>query len=152
MRQIVSSGILTFIAVIALAAIQFSLQPNLDRSVDWSVDQINCQQNDKVRITMTNLCPKKSVSFDANRTVWEVRKEGEIEPAYAETTTKKVEILPGNNYIWELPMKKLPQPGVYRLFPAYIEQDKKGRKGLWEEPLKRAICVSTPTKESPSKV
>lgn len=130
--------LITGIAVIALYAIS-RIMPNLTGLVDWSMDRVVCIQGEKVRITATNLCPNISVSFEAKRTLWEIRKEGEAKPVFSETSPVEIVIAKENNYSWELLTDNL-DPGIYRLFPSNPKEFE--RKGLWERPLKRAIVIT----------
>lgn len=130
--------LITGIAVIALYEIS-RITPNLTGLVDWSMDRVVCSQGEKVRITATNLRPNISVSFEANRTLWEIRKEGETKPVFSETSPVGIVIAKENNFSWELLTDKL-EPGIYRLFPSSPKEFKP--EGLWERPLKRAIVIS----------
>jgi membrane protein implicated in regulation of membrane protease activity len=118
----------TIIAAVSIYLINRH-QPNLERQVDWSLDRTTCALGEKIRITVTNLCPKDSVSFPKGN-IWVVRKEDGTKDVYSEPNPGIV-ISEGNNYSWELSTDKLKEPGIYRVFPAYVE--KKEKEGLWSE-------------------
>ena len=134
--------IITGIAIIALIEIN-KIKPNLTGLVDWSLDRVSCKQGEKLRITATSLCPDISVSYGANETLWEIRKEGETKPAFSKTSPVEIIIPKENNYSWELTTDKL-EPGIYRFFPSNPKgAESEGLpKGLWPKPLKRAIVIS----------
>lgn len=123
------------VAVLLICLIN-RIHPNSERQVDWSFDQTTCEKGEAIRIMATNLCPKEAVSFPKGKPVWVIRKEGETEDIHSEANHRGLVIEGGNNFSWEVSTDKL-EPGIYRVFPAYV-----GTGELWSEPLKRAIIVS----------
>jgi membrane protein implicated in regulation of membrane protease activity len=145
---LLATSVFTIITAVFIYLIN-RIQPNLERQVDWSFDQTTCELGEKVRITVTNLCPKKSVSFSKGKSVWVVRKEGGTEDIYSEPNPEGIVIAGGNNFSWEVSTDKLEGPGIYRVFPAKVIE-KNVTEGLWSEPLKRAIIVTL--RKSPEKL
>lgn len=143
-----ATSVFTIIAAVFICLIN-RIQPNLERQVDWSFDRTTCELGEKVRITVTNLCPENPVSFPKGKSAWVVRKEGRIEDIYPEPNPEGIVIAGGNNFSWELSTDKLKEPGIYRVFPAKVVE-KNVKEGLWSEPLKRAIIVTL--SKSPEKL
>lgn len=146
-----SIPIILFVVVTIIIVKIHAIQPDLTSIVDWSFDRTICEKGEKVIITVTNLCPNMPVTFEKNKPIWEIHKEGEPNPVIPAVTAPKesgLTITACNNYSWELSTENL-SPGIYRIYPYRIQEGElKGHR--WAAPLRRAIIVSEPKGEKKS--
>jgi hypothetical protein len=129
---------LTIIAGFAIYVIN-GRKPDLERQVDWTLNRTRFKVGEKIRITVTNICPGNSVSFLKGKPVWKIRKEGdEKTDVYVQDNPNGIIITKQNNFSWELVLDKF-EHGIYRIFPSDISDNQ--TQELWDRPLKRAIIV-----------
>lgn len=109
----------------------------MERQVDWSFDRTTCKLGEKIRLKVTNLC-SNSISFPKGHPVWVIRKEGETADKLPGPDSTGTAIEGGNNFTWEISTDDLKETGIYRVYPAAVDED--GTWSLWG-PMKRAIIV-----------
>jgi hypothetical protein len=128
------ANILPIVALIALSAVRYAIVLSYPYGrEDWTLDRLECKKGQKIRITLTNLDHKKSISFPDPHTgklVCTIKKADCEEGFYPINAKIDVSIAPLNNYTWLWDTSGV-QSGIYRVVP---------RK--WNEPLRRKIQVA----------
>jgi hypothetical protein len=122
--------------------------------MDWTLDRLECNSGDEIKITLTNLDYDPLPTFPTGTVMWEIMKEEETSPVKIQRIKKPITLQEKGNYVWLWKTdedlengKKTLETGIYR-FLRLTTNKKTGNFEL--KPLKKRLRITKASEDKPS--